>query len=210
MTDLYSMGFPPLPDTEFPPCGTNPTCNRTQLYAGLAKLPPSFAPFTTPVYSDIGFVLLSYVAERITGKPFKDLVADSVLTPLNLTHTFVKAPEDALGIIPGTKRTTLWGFDLGEEAPYVFSFRLPRILVNRRCRTGNMYTSAGDLSSLGRAILRSTLIKPAMTRRWFKPASFSSDPQAGVGMPWGIRRIELEKSMPFPLPKHHPEVDFSP
>ncbi len=57
-----------------------------------------------------------------------------------------------------------------------------------------MYTSAGDLSSLGRAILRSTLIKPAMTRRWLKPVSFSSDPNAGVGMPWGIRRIELEKS----------------
>ena len=63
-----------------------------------------------------------------------------------------------------------------------------------------MYTSAGDLSSLGRAILRSTLIKPAMTRRWLKPVSFSSDPNAGVGMPWGIRRIELEKSQNLSKP----------
>lgn len=61
-----------------------------------------------------------------------------------------------------------------------------------------MYTSAGDLSSLGRAILRSTLLKPAMTRRWLKPTSFSSDPMAAVGIPWGIRRIQLEKSTVSP------------
>jgi hypothetical protein len=64
-----------------------------------------------------------------------------------------------------------------------------------------MYTSSGDLSSLGRAILRSTLLKPAMTRRWLKPVSFSSDPKAAVGMPWGIRRIELGQSTL--TPKHY-------
>jgi CubicO group peptidase (beta-lactamase class C family) len=120
MTDLYTYGFPPLPETSFPPCGTNPTCTREQLFEGLAKLPPSFAPFTTPVYSDLGFVLLSFIAERITGKSYKTLVTDSILTPLNLTNTFVNVPHDSVGIIPGTKRATLWGFELGEESPYVF------------------------------------------------------------------------------------------
>ena len=125
MTDLYDLGFPPLPATSFPPCGTNPTCTREQLFEGLAKLPPSFAPFTTPAYSDLGFVLLSFVAERITGKSYKDLVSDTILTPLNLTHTFVTTPNDSLGIIPGTKRATLWGFELGDESPYVFGHSLP-------------------------------------------------------------------------------------
>ena len=121
MTDLYGMGFPPLPNTSFPPCGTYPTCDREQLFAGLAKLPPSFAPYTTPVYSDLGFVLLSYVAERITGKDYKTLISDSILKPLNLTHTFVETPDDSFGIIPGTKRATLWAASLGEEAAYVQS-----------------------------------------------------------------------------------------
>ncbi len=126
MTDLYAFGFPPLPDTSFPPCGTNPTCTREQLFQGLAKLPPSFAPFTTPVYSDLGFVLLSFIAERITGKDFKTLVTDSILTPLNLTHTFITAPNDSVGIIPGTKRATLWGFELGEESAYVLGLPNPQ------------------------------------------------------------------------------------
>lgn len=116
LTDLYQLGFPPLPLSEYPPCGTWPTCDRKQLFAGLALLPPSFPPFRTPTYSDIGFVLLSYVAERITGRDFKALVTDAVLTPLNLTHTFVEAPDDSLGIIPGTVSATKWGYGLAEES----------------------------------------------------------------------------------------------
>jgi hypothetical protein len=52
-----------------------------------------------------------------------------------------------------------------------------------------MYSSVADISSLGRAILRSTLLPPALTRRWLKPASMSSELVAGVGYPWGVRRV---------------------
>ncbi|KAH7633105.1 beta-lactamase/transpeptidase-like protein [Sordaria sp. MPI-SDFR-AT-0083] len=182
LEDLYKIGFPPLPLEEFPPCGTNPTCNRDQLFAGLGKLPPSFPTSSTPAYSDISFALLSYVAERITGKDFKTLVQDSVLKPLNLTHTFTSAPDDSLGIIPGNRYKTSWAFELAEEAA-----------------TGNMYTSAGDMSSLGRAIMRSTLLKPAVTRRWLKPSAFTSDPKSLVGMPWGIRQLDIGFNQSFQI-----------
>jgi len=54
-----------------------------------------------------------------------------------------------------------------------------------------MYSSAKDLTTLGLSILKSTLIRPALTRRWLKPTAFTSDPVAAVGAPWGIRRIRL-------------------
>ncbi|KAK0751900.1 beta-lactamase/transpeptidase-like protein [Schizothecium vesticola] len=171
---LYKLGFPPIPVDEFPPCGHSPGCTREQLFAGLGKLPPSFPPFATPTYSDLGFTLLGYIAERVSGKDFESLMKEKVLDPLNLKHTFYRKPDNALGIIPGNVNRTTWAGDLGEEAA-----------------TGNMFTSSTDLSNLGRAILRSTLIKPAMTRRWMKPFSFTSDPKAMVGMPWGVRRLEL-------------------
>ncbi|KAK3326123.1 beta-lactamase/transpeptidase-like protein [Apodospora peruviana] len=180
LDDLHDMGFPKIPLTEFPPCGINPTCNREQLYAGLGKLPPSFPAGETPTYSDLGFVILGHIAEKITGKDFKSLVKDSVLKPLNLTHTFVSAPDDSMGIIPGNRYSTSWAFELAEEAA-----------------TGNMYTSAGDLSAVGRAIMRSTLLKPAMTRRWLKPTAFTSDPKSMVGMPWGVRQIDLGQNQSY-------------
>jgi hypothetical protein len=56
-----------------------------------------------------------------------------------------------------------------------------------------MYSSASDLSTLGRAILSSKLIKPSMTRRWLNPVTFSADILASIGAPWGVRRIQLAK-----------------
>lgn len=56
-----------------------------------------------------------------------------------------------------------------------------------------MYSSPNDLSTIGRAILSSKLIRPALTRRWLNPMSFASDYSASVGAPWGIRRIQLAK-----------------
>lgn len=56
-----------------------------------------------------------------------------------------------------------------------------------------MYSSASDLSKLGRAILSSKLIKPALTRRWLNPVVFASDFLASVSSPWGIRRIQLDR-----------------
>jgi hypothetical protein len=56
-----------------------------------------------------------------------------------------------------------------------------------------MYSSASDLSTVGRGILSSKLIKPAVTRRWLNPVTFSADYLASIGAPWGVRRIQLAK-----------------
>ncbi|KAI0898849.1 beta-lactamase/transpeptidase-like protein [Annulohypoxylon nitens] len=175
-----AYGFPVIGDAEIPPCGNNPVCNRTQFFEGLKKLPPSFSPHVTPAYSNIGFTLLGYALEQMTGRSFGEMVRDKVLEPLNLTRTFYSAPEDSLGIIPGNRYQTNWAFDLGNESP-----------------TGNMYTSSSDLSRLGRAILKSTLLPPTMTRRWLKPVVLSSDPKSGVGMPWGVRQLPLSSDTPY-------------
>lgn len=54
-----------------------------------------------------------------------------------------------------------------------------------------MYSSASDLSRLGRGILRHTLLPAAQTRRWLKPVGLTADIHEGVSSPWGIRRIPL-------------------
>jgi len=54
-----------------------------------------------------------------------------------------------------------------------------------------MYSSVADISALGRSIMRSDLLSPVLTRRWLKPASMSSELIAGVGYPWGVRRVTV-------------------
>ena len=60
-----------------------------------------------------------------------------------------------------------------------------------------MFSSAKDMSTFGRAILSSTLVDPAVTRRWLKPVAHTSSLQLSVGAPWEIytfltpRRVDL-------------------
>lgn len=53
---------------------------------------------------------------------------------------------------------------------------------------GGLYSSTKDLSNLARAILKSTLLKPAQTRKWLKPHTHTASFQNSVGAPWEITR----------------------
>lgn len=109
----------------------------------------------------------------MTGRSFVASLNATVLDPLNLHHTYYKNPPDRVGVIPRATGSG-WRADIGDESP-----------------SGNMAASTGDLTTLGRAILGSTILEPLMTRRWLKPVSYTSDFVAAVGMPWGLRRLRL-------------------
>jgi hypothetical protein len=53
-----------------------------------------------------------------------------------------------------------------------------------------MFSSMNDLTAIGRSILTSSLIKPAITRRWMKPRGFVSNHFTAVGAPWEIIRLQ--------------------
>ncbi|KAI3324067.1 beta-lactamase/transpeptidase-like protein [Xylariaceae sp. AK1471] len=180
MSQTTSFGLPALADVDVPPCGDAPVCNRTQFFEGLKKLPPSFSPFVTPAYSDIGYTLLGYALEQMTGKPFQQSFEDKIVKPLNLNRTFYNTPDDSLGVIPGGRYLTTWAFNMGRESP-----------------TGNVYSSASDLSALGRAILKSSLLPLPITRRWLRPVTYSSDPVSSVGSPWGVRRLSMPQNSTY-------------
>jgi hypothetical protein len=55
--------------------------------------------------------------------------------------------------------------------------------------------SLGDLSSIGRSVLRSSLLPPAITREWLKTTSLTSDSRLVVGMPWEIFHMEVPISL---------------
>ncbi|AEO69810.1 uncharacterized protein THITE_2056623 [Thermothielavioides terrestris NRRL 8126] len=175
LTEAVSLGFPPLnsSDPMLPKCGEWPQCNRTEFFNGLLRAYPSFAPFTTPAYTNTGFQILAYALESIKGKSFEAMMQESILEPLGLKHTYYRNAPAEEGIIPGGNRKAAeWDYQLGDEDP-----------------AGNMYSSVSDISALGRAILSSALVPPVVTRRWLKPAVMSSELIAGVGYPWGIRRV---------------------
>lgn len=59
-----------------------------------------YAPFTAPVYSNIGFGILGFVVEKVSGKPFADFAKEKILDPLGMNNTYATKPDDSLGVIP--------------------------------------------------------------------------------------------------------------
>ncbi|CBY01877.1 similar to beta-lactamase family protein [Plenodomus lingam JN3] len=169
-------GFPILSASALPPCGTWPLCSRAEFFKGLENMFPSYSPWQTATYSNIGYQLFSYALESLTKRKFVDILDDKIIKPLGLKRTYYENAPVSVGIIPGTLEDTYWNAHLGDASP-----------------GGNMYSSPNDLSAMGRAILSSKLIRPSLTRRWLNPVTFTSDFAAAVGAPWGVRRIQLAK-----------------
>lgn len=68
---------------------------RDRAVAAIASLDLEYKPGTRVVYSDLGFITLGLLLERLTGKLLVELAQAEILKPLGLQHTFFN-PEQAL------------------------------------------------------------------------------------------------------------------
>jgi D-alanyl-D-alanine carboxypeptidase len=68
-------------------------------------LPPNFAPGTAWRYSDSGYIVLSAVIEKITGKSWDKALDELLFKPLNLKDTAYENPDDiAAGLVRGYRK----------------------------------------------------------------------------------------------------------
>lgn len=100
------------------------------------------------------------------------LFQKALVEPLNLNATYYKTPQSTnSSIIPGNATVSWWDGNTRDETP-----------------AGGYYSSLNDMRAVGRAMLNATLLRPALTRSWMKPRSFTSNPDMLVGAPWEIIR----------------------
>ena len=78
------------------------------------RLPLDFAPGTRESYSSGGYEVLARILERVSGKSYATLAADSIFTPLEMTHT---SHVDSRQIVPGRATGYVPGIYGIENAP---------------------------------------------------------------------------------------------
>lgn len=118
--NIKEYGLPRSSLDAKPPESTSPSCGRKVFFEWFTKRYPVFAPSTTPLYSNVGFQILSYALEAIAGKPFSAMLNANVIKALDLNSTSFTRPLDVSKcLIPGEPSATMWDFDLGELSPYV-------------------------------------------------------------------------------------------
>lgn len=179
--DPTKLGLPPVNQSdplELPPCifTDSEYCPEIPYIESAGNRPPAFLPWTTPGYSDNGFVLLGLIISNITGKSMDQLFLEGIFKPLDMTSSNSSTPPESewyRSVIP-VEPAGNFAFDAG-------------IFVS----TGALSSTTRDLAKFGIGILNSTLLPSDQTRKWLKPVSHTARFQYSLGSPWEIMRYVL-------------------
>ena len=107
-------------------------------------------PGTRFVYSDLSAIVLMQVVERITGRPFDELLADDVFTPLAMTATGFAPPKTWRDRIAPTEMDTFFRHRLLiGEVHDESAARLGGVSGN-----AGLFSTAPDLATFARWLLR--------------------------------------------------------
>ena len=61
---------------------------------------PLFAPNAKSTYSNVAFELLGLVLAKVTGMPYEEFIASSILDPIGMNATTFAAPADSVAVLP--------------------------------------------------------------------------------------------------------------
>lgn len=106
------LGFPNPAELK---CSGPPAkpCEVPELIEALENRSPSRTPFSTPLYSNVGFGILSLVLEAATGEKFADLAQKHIFDVVGMDRTSFSGPAKAfkndlfVAVTEGTWNTTL-------------------------------------------------------------------------------------------------------
>jgi D-alanyl-D-alanine carboxypeptidase len=137
-----------------------------------------FAPGDGWTYSNVGFMLLLEVLERVTGQGFASTLRDLLITPLALQRTFVvERIEDLSGCVPGH----------GPEVD------IERRVVDVRpvyhpgwCAPGLVASTAEEITRVLDALLAGTVLEPATLADMLTLIPLSRHPGEPIGCGMGL------------------------
>jgi CubicO group peptidase (beta-lactamase class C family) len=171
---VTSLGLPPKPVIELAQCVKQP-CTRTESIRAFLQEAPVEQAFSTPIYSNGAYQILTYALEAITNRTMSDMITGDVFCPLDMDDSSYTLKANASGIIPMPADMSYWTVPLGDAGA-----------------TGGIYSSPRDMVKLGQSILKNTQLSPASTRRWLKPWTHTAVWQQAVGLAWEIARWPVD------------------
>jgi CubicO group peptidase (beta-lactamase class C family) len=70
------------------------------MFSDLAKREPIYAPKQKSTYSNLNYVLLGFVIEKVTGISYSDYIDASILQPLGMAMSSFTKPNDTVAVLP--------------------------------------------------------------------------------------------------------------
>jgi len=156
--------------------------NMSDGFAMFANDPLLFEPGTKYQYSTFGFTVVGCVVEGASGEKFGDYVAQHVLRPAGMTHTFI---DDAFAIVPHRARGYQKRDGKVENAGLMdSSYKIPG---------GGYVSTSEDLVRFELAMAESKVVKPASAALMWTSQKTSDGKLTNYGMGFGVQDAEGQK-----------------
>ena len=120
--------------------------------------PLDFAPGTSFDYSNIGFVVLGEVIERISGQPYSRFMQENVFSPLGMTRTGIEDPTTV-------EKQMARGYARVDERFADAGYVDLRLVGG----AGALHSTVDDLLLLDRALHDGSLLPESLQQRLFTP-----------------------------------------
>jgi CubicO group peptidase (beta-lactamase class C family) len=121
---------------------------KADLVAKAAAMDLAYEPGSKSVYSDLGFILLGEILERVAGEPLDAFVTRRVFEPLGMTATMFCPARDLVSCIPPTERDAWRGRlvhgEVHDENAYAAGGKAPH---------SGLFSTAGDLARFAQMLL---------------------------------------------------------
>ena len=141
--------------------------------------PFDFEPGTGWHYDNSGYVLLGEILEKVTGKPYADLVTDTILRPLGMNDT--RYGSDA-PIVPRRVSGYAKTPDGVVNAPF--------LSMTQPYAAGALVSTVDDLARWHRALDAGAALKPESVRRMWTPARLPDGTDTRYGFGWIVWTLD--------------------
>ncbi len=147
--------------------------NQQKIFALFKNKKLDFEPGTQWSYSNSGYMLLGYIIEKVTKKPYEKVVRDYIFRPLKMNNSgfdfaALKSKDKATGYFSINGKNSTEAGIVDSSVSYA---------------AGAIYTTTSDLLKWHKAVLNNTIIKRASTEKAFTPVKNK------YGFGWGIDSI---------------------
>ncbi|KAF9770698.1 hypothetical protein IL306_011698 [Fusarium sp. DS 682] len=90
--DWTKLGFPEVDPSRILNCSGLlgiPECSKADFFRRFGERPPVYAPLSVnPVYSNVGFAIMGWIIEKVSGVPSGEFIKDNIWDPTGMKHTF--------------------------------------------------------------------------------------------------------------------------
>ncbi|MDD3920241.1 MAG: serine hydrolase [Eubacteriales bacterium] len=148
----------------------------------ITPLPQKFEPGARFSYSNAGYVMLGLVVEAVSGTSYQQFVQNEIILPLQLAHTGFYRTD----CLPGN---TACGYT-GDPACRTNIYSLPIVGGS----DGGLYTCAGDLDTLWRALFAGRILSKKMLQAFLSPQVARGD---GKSYGLGVYRMDRHENTAY-------------